>query len=98
MNLFYNSPDTFNGMQIRIVDAQQQGRTIRDVKGSWIRPKVPNKRIGRKGTRRLLKQLNPPHFIMLYRKPTDVLIFADSIIVATPFQAELLRRQTTKRW
>lgn len=88
----FDRPGTFGGMQVQIVDAQEQRRTIRDVRGPWMRPKVPNKRAGRNGTRRFWKRRNPPHFVMLYREPTDVLVIANSTIIATPLQAAELRR------
>lgn len=91
---FGGSPglSAFAGMDIRIVDAQKQQRTERDVIGPWVRPRCPN-RGGRKGTRRQWKRKNAPHHIMLYREPTDVLVYGNTII-ATPHQAEALRRAT----
>lgn len=85
-------PDAFAGMQVHIMDAQLQMRTIRDVKGPWLRPKVPSKRIGRKGTRRSWKRDNPPHCALFYREPGDVLILNNKVIIATPAQADALRR------
>lgn len=90
-------PWTYGGMQVREVDAQAQARTARDVRGSWVRPRCPNKREGRKGTRRQWKRRNAPHFVMLYREPTDVLVIENRIIIATPTQADMLRRATTAR-
>lgn len=84
---------SFAGMMVIIVGAQEQRRTARDVRGSWVRPKVPSKLDGRRGTRRAWKQRNSPHYVMLYREPTDVLVFGDKIIV-TPVQADALRRAT----
>jgi hypothetical protein len=94
MNLLFQRPGTFSGMDVRIIDAQQQRRTARDVKGPWIRPKVPNKRRGRWGTRRMWKRRNSPHHIMIYREPADVLVLHGRTIIATPLQADALRRQT----
>lgn len=88
---------SFNGMQILIVDAQRQGRTERDVKGPWIRPRVPSKLDGRKGTRRAWKRRNAPHYVMCYREPTDVLVLHERQIIATPQQADALRR-VTRPW
>jgi len=85
--------NSFNSMRVRIVDAQQQRRTQRDVRGPWVRPKVPSKLDGRRGTRRAWKRRNAPHYVMLYREPTDVLRFGDTIIV-TPLQADYIRRET----
>jgi hypothetical protein len=96
MNIF-DIPGTFIGMQVIIKDAQQQARTARDVRGGWIRPKVPSKRIGRKGTRRGWKQRHPPHYACHYREPTDVLVLDNRMIIATPQQADVLRRATVLR-
>jgi hypothetical protein len=85
---------TFAGMTVRIVDAQQQRRTARDVRGPWVRPKVPSKARGRRGTRRAWKRKNPPHYVMFYREPDDVLIASGRTIIATPLQADALRRAT----
>lgn len=85
------------GMRVIIKDAQEQRRTARDVKGPWERPKVPSKRRGRKGTRRAWKRSHPPHHIMLYREPDDVLVLAGQAIIATPHQADYLRRATQLR-
>lgn len=94
MNPLLQRPDTLSGMDIRIVDAQRQARTTRDVRGPWIRPKVPNKTKGRRGTRRIWKRRNAPHYIYYYREPTDVLVLAGRTIIVTPLQADALRRQT----
>lgn len=93
MTLF-NPTGTFSGMRVQIVDAQNQRRTERDVYGPWVRPKVPSKRKGRKGTRRLWKRRNSPHYVMFYREPTNVLIFGGTTIIVTPLQAAALRRET----
>lgn len=90
-------PGAFAGMTVRIVDAQKQARTERDVRGAWVRPKVPSKTRGRKGTRRAWKRKHSPHYLMHYREPTDVLVFAGRTIIATPQQADALRRQTSER-
>lgn len=87
----------FAGMTIRIVDAQTQGRTPKDVRGHWVRPRPPSKLRGRRGTRRAWKRKNAPHFVMYYREPTDVLVIANQTIIATPQQADALRRQTTQQ-
>lgn len=92
MRGIFDRPGTYGGMTVRIVDAQAQCRTEQDVCGPWVRPKVPSKRTGRWGTRRMWKRRNPPHFIMLYREPTDVLVIGNSTIIATPRQADVLRR------
>jgi hypothetical protein len=89
--MMYNIPGTFAGMQVIIVDAQKQARTARDVKGAWVKPKVPSKRNGRKGTRRAWKRSHVPHFMMHYREPSDVLVIANRQIIATPIQASALR-------
>lgn len=89
MNLF-DPPGTFGGMQVQIVDAQK--RTARDVCGPWVRPKVPSKSKGRWGTRRMWKRRNPPHHVMLYREPADVLVLGNRMIIATPLQADAMRR------
>lgn len=93
-NLYPTPPNTFNGMNVHIVDAQKQARTAKDVRGPWVKPKVPSKATGRKGTRRQFKRANPPHFIMFYREPSDVLVLAGKTIIATPLQADELRRAT----
>ena len=87
----YGNPMRFNGMDVRIVDAQQQCRTERDVRGPWVRPKVPPKCAGRKGTRRVWKRKNSPHYIMLFREPDDVLVLYGRLIIATSKQWHALR-------
>jgi hypothetical protein len=82
----------FGGMTVQIVDAQTQKRTPRDVRGQWVRPKLPSKVNGRRGTRRAWKRKNSPHYIMLYHEPSDVLVIANQMIIATPLQADALRR------
>lgn len=84
----------FGGLEIRVIDAQRQMRTIRDVKVAWLRPKVPSKRSGRKGTRRDWKRKNPPHWLMAYREPEDVLVLYGRIVIATPLQEDALRKAT----
>lgn len=84
-------------MQVLIVDAQKQRRTAQDVRGPWIRPKTPSKLAGRKGTRRIWKRSNAPHYVMFYREPTDVLVIGGTKIIATPMQADALRRETAAR-
>lgn len=93
---FYQPPSMFGALRILTQDAQQQARTVRDVKGPWVRPKVPNRITGRKGTRRMWKRAHPPHRVFLYREPTDMLVFGDTVI-ATPIQADALRRETLAR-
>jgi hypothetical protein len=80
------------GMRVLIVEADKQRRTACDVRGPWVRPKVPSKRNGRKGTRRQWKRRNPPHFEMLYREPDDFLVIHGDTIIATPRQADAIRR------
>jgi hypothetical protein len=82
------------GMSVIVMDAQRQARTTRDVRGPRVRPKVPSKAAGRRSTRRNWKRRHPPHFVMLYREPADVLCLRGTII-ATPAQADVIRRQTT---
>jgi hypothetical protein len=89
---------TFNGMDVRIIDAQVQRRTARDVRGPWVRPKAPSKRAGRKGTRRLWKRANAPHHVMLYHEPDDVVVIHGRTIIATPGQADALRRASRDVW
>jgi len=86
----------FAGMDVIIKDAQQQQRTERDVRGPWVRPRVPNKAAGRKGTRRMWKRSNAPHYVVLYREPTDVIVLFGRTIIATPAQADALRRQVAR--
>lgn len=83
----------YNRLIVRIVDAQQQARTPRDVRGPWVRPRCPNKG-GRKGTRRQWKRKHAPHYVYYYREPDDVLILNNRVIIATPLQADALRRST----
>lgn len=97
MNPLATMPGAFNGMRVLIVDAQKQARTQRDVRGPWVRPKVPSKRAGRRGTRRAWKRRNSPHYVMLYREPDDVLVIRNRQIIATPQQADMLRRETATR-
>jgi hypothetical protein len=93
----FSGPNTFAGMQVLIAGAQEQRRTLRDVRGPWVRPKVPSKIAGRHGTRRAWKRRNAPHYVMLYREPTDVLVIGKSKIIATPLQVDALRRATVQR-
>lgn len=93
--IYHPRPSAFSGMDVQIIDAQQQRRTERDVRGPWVRPRVPNKRTGRWGTRRMWKRRNPPHHVMLYREPTDILVLHGRTIIATPAQADLLRRHSS---
>ena len=86
---------TYAGLKVSVVDAQKQARTSRDIRGPWVRPKVPSKRDGRRGTRRAWKQKNAPHFVMLYREPDGVLRFGDQIIV-TPKQWALIKQRTSE--
>lgn len=85
----------YAGMNIQVVDAQQQRRTPRDVRGPWVRTRVPSKRTGRKGTRRLFKQKHPPGFVWFYREPSDVLVIEGKTIIATPQQADELRHASS---
>lgn len=87
----------FAGMAVNIVDAQKQARTPRDVRGPWVRPKVPSKAAGRRGTRRAWKRRNAPHYVWFYREPDDVLVIHGRTIIATPQQADALRRATIQR-
>lgn len=81
----------FGALKIVQVDAQKQARTPRDVKVAWLRPKVPSKLNGRKGTRRGWKRRNAPHWLLAYREPTDVLVLNNETIIATPTQYAALR-------
>lgn len=90
-------PGTFSGMRVQIVDAQKQARTTRDVRGPRVRPKVPSKAAGRRGTRRAWKRKNAPHYVMFYREPDDVLVIGNRTIIATEKQADALRRATIER-
>lgn len=85
----------YAGMQVRIVDAQPQARTPRDVRGSWVRPRTPSKQKGRIGTRRAWKRRHPPYCVMHYREPEDVLVVQGRFIVVTPLQADFLRRNNS---
>ncbi len=80
-------------MTVRIVDAQEQRRTPRDVRGPWVRPKMPSKR----AARRAWKRRNAPHYVWYYREPLDVLVLHGRLIIATPQQADALRRATVPR-
>ena len=87
------------GVEIRVLTAEQQKRTLRDVQGPWVRPKCRSKAKGRKGTRRGWKRLNPPHWLWFYREPDDVLQFTDpltrrSTLIVTPRQKDALMRAT----
>lgn len=87
----------YGGMDVIVQDAQQQARTARDVRGERVRPKVPSKRHGRKGTRRDWKRRHPPRWTYFYREPEDVLVLHNRVIIATPIQADYLRRGTQLR-
>ncbi len=87
------------GVEVRVLTAEQQRRTPRDVRGPWVRPKCRSKAKGRKGTRRGWKRLNPPHLLWFYREPDDVLQFTDPltrrpIFIVTPRQKDALMRAT----
>jgi hypothetical protein len=72
-----------------VVDAQGQQRTRRDVPIGRVRPRVPAKADGRRGTRRAWKRLHPPRVAYGYREPTDMLTFSRDgrlCIVCTPSQ------------
>jgi hypothetical protein len=86
----------FAGMAVHIVDAQKQARTTRDVRGPWVRPRCPNKG-GRRGTRKAWKRKNAPHYVLFYREPDDVLVIHGRTIIATPLQADALRRASIER-
>lgn len=87
----------YGGMAVFIQDAQEQRRTSCDVRGPRVRPKVPSKQAGRKGTRRLWKRRHPPHWTYFYREPDDVLVLHDRTVIVTPLQADYLRRATQLR-
>lgn len=89
--------NAFAGMTVQVVDAQKQARTERNVRGPWVRPKVPSKVRGRRGTRRSWKQRNAPHYVMLYSEPSDVLVLNNRTIIATLLQADALRRGAQER-
>ena len=93
-NLIYQPQAGFAGMRVIVKNAHEQRRTARDVRGPWVRPKTPSKAKGRKGTRRMWKRQNAPHYVYLYREPTDVLVLSGRTIIATPMQADALRRAT----
>ncbi len=88
---------SYAGMTVRVIDAQKQCRTARDVRGPWIRPKVPSKAAGRKGTRRAFKRCNVPHFVMLYREPTDAIMIGNHTVILTPTQMDWVRKSTIER-
>ena len=97
LSSLFTRPASFAGLAMSVVDAQQQRRTIKDVRGPWIRPKpMPSKRAGRKGTRRAWKRANPPRWSWLYREPTDVIVFQGRAIL-TPHQYRTLEPQTLWR-
>lgn len=90
------------GVKVIVLDAQQQRRTARDVRGPWVRPRTPSKKSGRTGSRKRWKRLNAPHYLWFYREPEDMLRYPDPwsgapTIIATPRQAEALRRATTEQ-
>lgn len=93
----FDPPGVFGGMRVIIKDAQEQRRTTCDVQGPWVRPRTPSKRAGRKGTRRMWKRRNAPHYVYFYREPTDVLVLGGSTIIATPQQADHIRRSAPLR-
>lgn len=97
MNIFGPSVGYFAGMQVQIIDTQKQARTARDVRGPWVRPRVPSKRAGRRGTRRTWKRRNAPHYVWFYREPDDVLVIHGKTIIATPLQADAMRRVAIER-
>lgn len=90
------------GVEVRVLTAEQQKRTPRDVRGPWVRPKCRSKAKGRKGTRRGWKRLNPPHRLWFYREPEDVLKFNDPLtrrptIIVTPRQKAALVAATQQK-
>ncbi len=84
------------GIRFLVKDAQQQRRTPRDVKGPWVRPKVPPKRHGRRGTRRAWKRKHPPHRVWLYREPTDILMLDGIAMIVTPAQLRAIETRLAK--
>lgn len=78
----------YAGMRVYVKTAYEQKRTPQDVPGAWVRPKVPSKRDGRRGTRRAWKRKNAPHRCWLYREPADVLIVGSHTMIVTPSQLQ----------
>jgi hypothetical protein len=87
----------YAGMTVQIVDAQQQRRTPHFARHLRSHPRAASVARGRKGTRRQFKRKNPPCFISFYREPTDVLVLHGRTIIATPGQADVLRRSALQR-
>ncbi len=62
--------------EFNVVPADRQCRTACDVPLAWVRPRVPSKRAGRRGTRRAWKRRHPPHQTYTWREPTDVIVLS----------------------
>lgn len=99
-------------VEFRVMTADEQHRTPRDVPVMWTRPKVPSKRNGRRGTRRAWKRAHPPHMLFAYREPNDILMVTGSaltlsfgrvhasgpdIMIVTPAQMALIEAKTQQR-
>jgi len=97
MRPLFQPPGMFGGLRVIVKDAQEQMRTARDVLGPWVRPKTPSKAKGRKGTRRMWKRRNAPHYVYYYCEPDDVLVLAGQTVIATPKQYDAIRRATPEQ-
>ena len=87
-----------DGMQLIVRTAQEQRRTLQDVRGPWQRPgRVPSKGDGRKGTRRTWKRQHAPGHVWYYREPSDVLVIEQRIAIVTPQQRDAIMRAIDAR-
>lgn len=93
LDIFESAPPAPPQLRFIIQDAQQQRRTIRDVKLYRVRPKCPSKAKGRRGTRRNWKRRNPPHWVYGYREPDNVIQF-NGLTIVTPRQYRAIMAAT----
>jgi hypothetical protein len=70
-------------IQFQVRTAAEQMRTACNVPLAWVRPKVPAKRQGRRGTRRAWKRKHPPHMTFTYAEPDDILVMSARAMAGT---------------
>lgn len=71
-------------IQFQVRTAAEQMRTACNVPLAWVRPKVPSKAKGRRGTRRAWKRKHPPHMTFTYAEPDDILVFSARAMAGKP--------------
>lgn len=98
---------TPRGIEVQILTAAEQRRTACDVPAGWVRPRVPSKAAGRKGTRKAWKRRrsNWPHMTFTYREPNNMLLISSGartlgwdraekpdLLIVTPEQAKAVEK------